>query len=412
MSVDANATRKLNELNEALEIQDDDLFYLVRSPFSLDTSFRLRFGVLRASIAALVGSGDVVGPISAGNNNVVLFDGLTGRNIKDSGVDVPFLLNRNNHTGQQAFSTLTGLPTTLAGYGIVDASPNIAVKEEGIQITGAVRSFNFVGPGVTASDSGGDVTVTVTGAGDMVLAGVQVNTGAKTFAVGTFKLRDSSATFFTTVNTLATSDQTVQIPATAAIDNFVLVNLAQTLTNKTLTAPAINAGILTSPQLNFTLDAPGDVFYRNAGNITTRLSIGPEGSVFTVVGGLPAWAPVAYRLLGYVTGVNLNAAAPIDLPAITISATKYIPLLIAVYNNSAAAATAQLGVFTAAGGGGTQVVAPAALAALAGANAYEALTLATLSAPLTAATLIPRLTVAAGGAATADIAVFGIQLPT
>jgi hypothetical protein len=33
------------------------------------------------------------------------------------------LRDRATHTGTQAFSTLTGTPTTLAGYGIADAQP-------------------------------------------------------------------------------------------------------------------------------------------------------------------------------------------------------------------------------------------------------------------------------------------------
>jgi hypothetical protein len=37
-----------------------------------------------------------------------------------------FLLARANHTGTQAFSTITGTPTTLSGYGISDAKSNAA----------------------------------------------------------------------------------------------------------------------------------------------------------------------------------------------------------------------------------------------------------------------------------------------
>lgn len=413
MSIDANATRKLNELAEALELQDEDLLYVVRYPYTIDTSFKLPFGTLRAAIASLVGSGDVVGPTSATNNNLVAFDGTSGRNIKDSGVDAAFLLNRNNHTGTQAFSTLTGLPTTLAGYGITDASAQIAVLEEGIQITGAVTSFDFVGAGVTASVAGSAVTVSITGAGDMVLAAVQVVTGAKTFALGTFRLRDTTAVFSTTVNTLATSNQTVQIPATAATDNFVLQALAQTLTNKTLTSPVLNTATLSDPQINFGLDAPGDIYFRDAGDITARLAIGAEKTVLSSIGGLPVWTGLAYRLLGSVIGVNLNAAAPIDLSSIAITATNYIPLFIVIYNVSASATSATLGIYSAPAAAGTVVVTPVALADLSAAGRMQILAVTDLGdAPLTAATLYPRLTVAAGGAATADIAVFGVQLPS
>lgn len=413
MSIDANATRKVNELFEALEIQDEDLFLLVRYPFTLDTSFKLPFGTLRAALASLIGTGDVVGPTNSVAGNLVSFADGTGRNISDSGVDVDFVLNRNNHTGQQAFSTLNALPTTLAGYGITDASPFISVLEEGVEITSALLSLDFVGAGVTASDAGGHVTVTISGAGDMVLAAVQVNTGAKTFALNSFKLRDTTAVFSTTVNTLATSNQTVQIPATAATDNFVLQALAQTLTNKTLTSPTINTGLLTSPQINFGSDAIGDTYFRNGSNVTDRLPVGDEGEVLTSISGVPVWAGPAYRLLGSVTGVNLNAAAPIDLSSIAISGTNYIPLFIVIYNVSASATSATLGIYSQPAAAGVVVVTPVALADLSAAGKMQILAVTDLGdAPLTVATLYPRLTVAAGGAATADIAVFGIQLPS
>lgn len=413
MSIDANATRKLNELTEALELQDEDLLYVVRYPYTLDTSFKLPFSTLRVALASLIGSGDVVGPTSAVADNFVAFDGTSGRNIKDSGFDGAYLLNRNNHTGTQAFSTISSLPTTGDGYGITDLSPFLIVKEEGVDITTALLSLNFVGAGVTAVDSGGNVTVTVAGGGDMILSAVQVNSGAKTFAVNTLLVRDSTAAFSTTINTLATSNQTVQIPATAAIDNFVLVNLAQTLALKTLTSPTINTGTLVSPQINFTSDAIGDIPYRNGSNVTARLPIGTESQVLTSISGVPSWQGLTYRLLGSVTGVNLNAAAPIDLSTITINGTKYIPLYIVIYNVSASATSATLGIYTAAAAGGTAVVTPVALTDLSAANRMQVLAVTALgNAPLTAATLFPRLTVAAGGAATADIAVFGVQLPS
>ena len=411
--INANATRKVNELFEALEVQDEDLFLLVRYPFTADTTFKLPFGTLRTALATLIGSGDVVGPTSSVNGNIVLFSDASGRNIADSGIDPDYLRNRNNHTGQQAFSTINALPTTLAGYGITDASPQVSVEDEGVELTNALVSLNFVGPGVTLSNAGGDITVSITGSGDMVLAAVQTVSGAKTFGLDKFKLRDVTAAFVTTVNTLATSDQTVRIPATSASDNFVLQALAQTLTNKTLTGAIINASTLSFPQINFSLDAPGDIYFRNGSNVTTRLPIGAPSDVLSVVSGLPAWTPLSYRLMGYVTGVNLNAAAPIDLTTIAVDGTKYIPQYIVVYNNSAAATSATLGIYSAGSASGTVVVTPVALTDLVSANKMQVLAITDLGdAPLTAPQLFPRLTVAAGSAATADIAVFGIQLPS
>jgi len=411
MPIDFNSTRKLNELAEALELQDDDLFFVVRFPYTLDTSYNVPFGTLRASLASLIGSGDVVGPDSATDGDIVLFNGPTGRLIKESGISPAFLLNRNNHTGQQPFSTINDLPTTRAGYGIVDASPFIEVQEEGVTITTAATAFNFTGIGVTASQVDGLVTVTITGAGDMVLSAVQTIIGAKTFNDGTLKLFNPTSTFATTLKTAASANNDITIPASGS-DTLVLLALAQTLTNKTLTSP-----ILTSPQVNMGSDGIGDLYYRNGTNITARLPIGtPLQFMRASAGGLPEWVdePVTrYRLLGFVTGVSLNAAAPIDLSAITIDGTSYIPLYAVVYNASAIGSTAELGLYTAAAGGGTAVVTPAALTGLSGAGKMHVMTLTAMgNAPLTAATLIPRLTVAQGTAATADIAIYGIELPS
>lgn len=455
MPIDFNSTRKVNELTELLQFDDEDLFYVVRFPYTLDTSYFAKFGTIRASLASLIGSGDVVGPVDSTDGDLVLFDGPTGRLIKDSFITPAFLRNRNNHTGQQPFSTISDLPTTRGGYGIVDASPFLTILEEGVPITTAALSFNFTGAGVTASQVDGDVTVDITGSGDMVLSANQTVSGAKTFNDTTLKLFNAPSTFTSTLRTAATSDNNLTIPVSGD-DTFVLAGLAQGITGaktfsdttlklfnaaatfattlKTLASAANNISIpaspddtlvlvalaqtltnktLTSPQLNFGTDANGDIYYRAAG-ATSRLPVGSiRQNLRVAAGSALEWASPDYRLLGSVVGIDLNAAAPIDLSAITIDATNYIPLYAVVYNVSALASTAQLGIFTAAAGGGVAVVTAAALTNLTAAGKMHVLTLTALNnAPLTAATLIPRLTVAQGNVATADIAIFGIQLPT
>jgi hypothetical protein len=53
----------------------------------------------------------------------------------------------------------------------------------------------------------------------------------------------------------------------------------QTLTNKTLTSPAINVGS----------DAEGDLYYRTSGGVFTRLPRGTNGQVLSLASGVPAW---------------------------------------------------------------------------------------------------------------------------
>ena len=67
-----------------------------------------------------------------------------------------------------------------------------------------------------------------------------------------------------------------------ALDTSALATLTgtQTLTNKTLTSPIINV----------TNDATGDIYYRTAGGAFARLPVGTDGQVLTLASGLPSWA--------------------------------------------------------------------------------------------------------------------------
>ena len=113
----------------------------------------------------------------------------------------------------------------------------------------------------------------------------------------------------------------------------------------------------------------------------------------------------ASKWRAYVADIDLNAAAPIDLATIAIPSTKYIPTRVFLVNPSADVSAATLGLYSAAAAGGVEVVAPTLLATLTAAGKFQVLSVAALTEPLTAETLYPRLTVAAGGAGIADLVV-------
>jgi hypothetical protein len=400
MAIDENQTRKLNELDEALDIQDGDLLYLVRYPYTVLTSYKLPFSLLKSTLLTEIGAGNVIGPTGAISGNLPSFDGTSGLILQDSGQSVTSLLNRNNHTGTQAWSTITGTPTTVGGYGITDASPNVVVKDEGVTLTSAVTQFDFVGPGVTATNVGSVVTITVSGGGDMVLAGTQTVSGAKTFNNATLKVNNGTNTFAHTLASAATSAKTLTLPDSTG--TLATIAGTETFTNKTLTAPIINIGG----------DTAGDIYYRDSGGFFTRLGVGAPYFGLTVSPtSVPEWTNSGFRLLGSVSAVNLNTAAPADIGTIAnIRSTSYIPLYVVVSDASADSSTAQVGVFTGAGGTGTTVVTAAALTGLNAAGKYKLLTIAALDTPLTASSLFVRLTVAQGSAATANVAIYGISL--
>jgi len=130
--------------------------------------------------------------------------------------------------------------------------------------------------------------------------------------------------------------------------------------------------------------------------------------------------PVAYTdgtaaggagaLLGKLATANMNSTAD---QAITINASKYIVRKIVVVNASTNLTLAVGGVYTAASKGGTAIVASTQVyTALTGSTKYLELTLQNLATDvLTAGTLYLSLTVAQGGAATADVYVLGDALP-
>ncbi len=68
-------------------------------------------------------SDEVLSSTTSVTDRLVSFTDTTGRVIKDSGETATSLKSRANHTGTQAWNTITGTPTTLGGYGITDSQP-------------------------------------------------------------------------------------------------------------------------------------------------------------------------------------------------------------------------------------------------------------------------------------------------
>lgn len=117
-----------------------------------------------------------------------------------------------------------------------------------------------------------------------------------------------------------------------------------------------------------------------------------------------------YGILAITTGLDMNVANNDN--AISISATKYIVRRITLYDASANLTTVTVGVFTAAGGAGTTLVANAAVAALTAAAKFLELTLTAVVGTdyRTEGTLYLRTGTAQGGAATVSAIIEGEDL--
>lgn len=124
-------------------------------------------------------------------------------------------------------------------------------------------------------------------AGTHTLAGLDV---AQTFSANqSFNsgnlLLNGSGSGASTLNAPATGGGTATL--FAGTDTVVGVAAVQTLTGKSLVA---SSDIIGGVSMSLGADGTGDIYYRNAGGILTRLGIGSSTNLLTVSGGLPAWA--------------------------------------------------------------------------------------------------------------------------
>lgn len=111
-------------------------------------------------------------------------------------------------------------------------------------------------------------------------------------------------------------------------------------------------------------------------------------------------------LRAVIQGLNLNAGAPVDLPEITFPSGWINPIRAVIARPTADLHTAELGIYSGAGGTGVTVASPQALTNLTTDDAIHVMTLAVLTKAIQRTKLYPRLTVAAGVAGTADLYVY------
>jgi hypothetical protein len=123
----------------------------------------------------------------------------------------------------------------------------------------------------------------------------------------------------------------------------------------------------------------------------------------------------AFRLLGVAKGVNVNATGDQAIIPI-INCTAYSVFQVVMTNASISLSAALAGVFTAPNGGGTAIVANAALSGLTGPSIVSQRTVAstaqvgpTVSAPLPL-NLYVNVGTAQGAAATVDVLIYGYDL--
>jgi len=155
--------------------------------------------------------------------------------------------------------------------------------------TSAVTSVSG-GTNLTASPTTGATVVNL----DATLTGLTSVTS--TDFVGALTGNADTATTATTAATVTGATQ-------AAITSAANLATIGTVTTGTLSTGAVVAGVT----MTLGSDAEGDVYYRNASGVLTRLAVGTDADVLTLASGIPSWAtPTTGDITGVTAGTGLT----------------------------------------------------------------------------------------------------------
>lgn len=341
--------------------------------------------------AAPAGSGDVTGPASATDNAIARYDLTTGKLLQDSVVTIADTSGNmagvgtlNTHTipgGTDTFAllaasqTFTNKTLTTPIIASISNSGTITIPTGTDTLVGRATTDTLTNKTLTAPDINGGtadaltslgIRSTGTGAFDLTFANTEnliagriltftVNDAARTINLGgDLTLAGAFITSGANSLTLTTSGATnVTLPTSGTLVNSAVTALSSLVTVGTITTGGLGTGaVIGGVTMTLGTDGTGDVYYRSAGGVLTRLAAGTNGHVLTLAAGLPSWAAptggggltvgtsaiasgVVGRMLYEAAGNVLGEAAGITYqtgasPTVTITGqnASYIPLRI------------------------------------------------------------------------------------
>lgn len=265
-------------------------------------ALRVNAGGTALEYFTIAGTGDVVGPASVTDSRMVVFDGTTGKLLKQAAFlesDVGRLSTTQNFTGNKTFSGTLTLPST-----VTYSSAGSIVKSG----AGALTLTNASAAGLTFAGTG---TVTAP-TGTYTLAGLSLSnvfTTAQTINTGSNQLVLSSGVNQLTLNSgTSTAARTYTVPDVGTTANFILSSGAQTIEGTTLTL---------SPS---TLTIPATVQYTGAGSLQ---KVGAHALILTTTGTTNVTFPIGTSTLAALNAANTWTAINTFSNAISLTNTIY-----------------------------------------------------------------------------------------
>lgn len=248
-------------------------------------------------------------------------DGQDGVSVRDAKIDFDGSLVITLSTGQELNVGEVVAPDLAEKIKVISTmSTNgaVAIKDEGTSITSGVKTINFVGATVTATNSGDDVTVNVSaGTGTVTSVAATAGTG--------ISITGSPITTTGTLNITNTApDQTVSLTASTGIStsgtypNFTITNSAPDQT----VALTAGTGISTSgtyPNFTITNSAPDQTVSLTGAGTTSITGTYPN---FTITSNDSATGTVtSVGLSGGTTGLTVTGSPITTSGTITLGGT-------------------------------------------------------------------------------------------
>ncbi len=151
--------KSIKELTSLSTPASDDVLLIVDSSDTTDSSSGTSKQISVASLTSGIGTGDVIGPASAVDGDIVLFNGVTGKLIKDGSNSLADVKNRANHTGTQTASTISDFDTEVSNN--TDVSANTSARHSAVTVSDSSEvDFTLTGQQITASLKAGSIDKT------------------------------------------------------------------------------------------------------------------------------------------------------------------------------------------------------------------------------------------------------------